>query len=904
MKKLSYLLCFLFAYSANSQTSTLDFETPETSTNFQIFGGNLEGAVTANIANPDASGVNTSATVVEGKKASDAPDWGGMFSNPNPTDVIDASNGGQICFDIWSANAVPVLLKLENDDLSNVWETSVNAAGGSAWETICYDLSAGAAPASGQFTRFVIFYDFGTVGTGTEQVFYIDNIVYPSITTTTIECQELYNFEPTTMDEYSTFGANADSTHVSADFIIDNPGADAVNGSGKVLRYTKLANAETWAGFFFDLAEDIDANFAFEICVDYWSADGGPLLLKLENASDSWETLQTSSTNGGWETLCYDLTADDVGGNATGPATGRSFNRMVLFPGFGNMGGAADTEYYIDNFLVKIDNEVEDYMVTFSVDMNSVTGFTQPYVSGTFNDWSGTANPLDDSDGDGVWETTISISQGQHEYKFNYDDWAGQEDFTGTAYACTVTDPSGQFVNRSLVVTGDMTDGTYCFNSCFACGDGVVVTVNVGQGNETVAMDGFFLAGGGNFGVPGDNPMTANGDGSHTIKFERGTGFSSHYTFTNGACADWSCKEDISGQACADPDNFNDRFMGPITQDTVINTCFGLCSTDLMCGDDALREVTFAVDMNDYTGSFTQVYMSGTFNGWSGDANPMDDSDGDNVWETTLMLNPGMIEYKFTLDNWAAQEEFGGVSYACTIVDPSGQFVNRSYVVSQDETVQYCFNSCYACGQAVRLTVNLGENGNAVSPDGFFIAGGGNFGNPGDNPLTDNGDGTHSIIMERGMGFESYYTFTNGNCPDYSCKEDISGQECADPDNFNDRYMGPFMADSEINTCFGSCMDLSECVSSTNDIEIAENLFEIRPNLSMDGQVALYVEPSFTEDKRLVIFNNVGQIVVNQNIDGSRNIIQLDMSNDANGLYFVQLQTQNKQLTKRLILSK
>ncbi len=40
------------------------------------------------------------------------------------------------------------------------------------------------------------------------------------------------------------------------------------------------------------------------------------------------------------------------------------------------------------------------------------------HVVGDFNNWSKTANPLSDENGDGVWETTIQLEPGQYEYRF------------------------------------------------------------------------------------------------------------------------------------------------------------------------------------------------------------------------------------------------------------------------------------------------------------------------------------------------------------------------------------------------------------------------------------------------------------------------------------------------------
>ena len=105
--------------------------------------------------------------------------------------------------------------------------------------------------------------------------------------------------------------------------------------------------------------------------------------------------------------------------------------------------------------------------VTFKVDMTQQTGFTTPYVSGTFNSWSGTANPMTDANADGVWEATIAIAPGTHEYKFSRDNWAGSEQLaSGTS--CTIT--SNGFTNRTLVVANqNIIQPTVCWASCAAC---------------------------------------------------------------------------------------------------------------------------------------------------------------------------------------------------------------------------------------------------------------------------------------------------------------------------------------------------------------------------------------------------------------------------------------------------
>ena len=101
--------------------------------------------------------------------------------------------------------------------------------------------------------------------------------------------------------------------------------------------------------------------------------------------------------------------------------------------------------------------------ITFSVDMSGQT-FTTPYVSGSFNSWSGDANALTNVGGD-IWEATLSLPDGEYEYKFTYDNWAGQDAFS-QGDVCTITNYGNH--NRRLVVGGsDMVLETAPFSSCY-----------------------------------------------------------------------------------------------------------------------------------------------------------------------------------------------------------------------------------------------------------------------------------------------------------------------------------------------------------------------------------------------------------------------------------------------------
>ncbi|RMG81544.1 MAG: T9SS C-terminal target domain-containing protein [Bacteroidetes bacterium] len=506
-----------------------------------------------------------------------------------------------------------------------------------------------------------------------------------------------------TTTNFQYFGSTLEG---SLNNIVDNPDPSGINTSAKVGDFVKPADAQTWAGGFSNPNPSVmvDMITHTQICIKVWFNEPGNLALKLENSTTggpNWITQKEVTQTQTWVELCYDAQEPSIEDPFL-PSAGNVYETVVLFFDFGDS-PTADRTYYFDD-IVTTGMAASEGDITFSVDMNGYTDpFTTVYVSGTFNTWSGDANPLEDPDGDGIWTGTITgIPVGPHEFKFTLDNWAAQEQFTG-GETCVVTDPSGQFINRRLVVAGNGDYGPVCFNSCFACGEAVRITFNVGATHITVSPDGLFLAGGGNFGIPGDFPLSdPDGDGVHSLVVERQKGFSSHYTFTNGACGDFSCKEDISGQDCADPASFNDRFLPPVTQDTTINTCFGICTTDTNCGSlGDPGDVTFQVDMSGYTEPFTTVYVSGTMNNWSGDGFPLDDSDGNGVWEGTMNLAAGKYEYKFTLDNWTVQEEFAG-GEPCTVVDPSGQFINRLLEVDGDQTLCYIWNTCTTCDTKTR----------------------------------------------------------------------------------------------------------------------------------------------------------------------------------------------------------
>lgn len=255
----------------------------------------------------------------------------------------------------------------------------------------------------------------------------------------------------------------------------------------------------------------------------------------------------------------------------------------------------------------------------------------------------------------------------------------------------------------------------------------VNITFELNTANiSAIDAAGVFLAGGGNFGNPGDNAMTdPDGDGIYTITVSQPVGFSSHYTFTNGACSDWSCKEQLAGLPCGDAANYDDRYLPWVSADTTIKACFGSCESDGTCGVPAADvDVTFGVDLTNAPDSIKNnvagVNIFGSINGWNADANPLTDN-GNGTWSVTLPLLSTIdsFEYKFIV------KRTNGLSNVEEVFDPSatctkttGQFTNRLGALSDNIQPGFCWNECTTCFTPVPT---VGVNGVEVDENLFSI---------------------------------------------------------------------------------------------------------------------------------------------------------------------------------------
>ena len=73
---------------------------------------------------------------------------------------------------------------------------------------------------------------------------------------------------------------------------------------------------------------------------------------------------------------------------------------------------------------------------TFEVEFTFMPGrpVRSVCLAGTFNNWSITATPMEDADGDGIWKIVLSLPRGEHQYKFVVDGTVWVTDMKAEAF--------------------------------------------------------------------------------------------------------------------------------------------------------------------------------------------------------------------------------------------------------------------------------------------------------------------------------------------------------------------------------------------------------------------------------------------------------------------------------------
>ena len=286
------------------------------------------------------------------------------------------------------AAGLDVKLKLDDHTRSNTGfsvETDVLTTVANQWETLTFDFShpAPTTPAwsaSNKYDLATIFFDFNNTGTGS--TFYFDNVLFlpPSLAQVDLPV----TFENTHVDYTVTdFGGNSSQLT-----------ADPANSSNHVIKSTKTAGAQTYAGTTIGTGSGFASPVPLTAVAQkmsvrvYSPAAGIDVKLKLDdhtrpNAGFSVETDVLTTVANQWETLTFDLSKPA----ATTPAWNASnkYDLATIFFDFGNTG--TGSVFYWDE-------------IHFLAQMNLPVNFNNPDMDKTVSDFGNlisvlTADPTD-----------------------------------------------------------------------------------------------------------------------------------------------------------------------------------------------------------------------------------------------------------------------------------------------------------------------------------------------------------------------------------------------------------------------------------------------------------------------------------------------------------------------------
>ena len=246
-----------------------------------------------------------------------------------------------------------IMLKVENasDPAVNMEATALTTKV-NQWETLSFNFAApsgGAYDASKTYNRVSVFPHFGTKVAAT-MTYYIDELNYRAVATApTGTSTNLVSFDAAgTTYTLTGFGGAEDATVVN----------DPAGGTNKVAKIIKSATAELWAGTTMSTGANqsittvpFTASAKTMTLRVYATAVGVPIRLKLENAADPTQSVETEALTtaaNAWQTLSFNFASQAAG--TAGLNLAFTYNKASVFPNFGKTGaqGGGGTWYFDD----------------------------------------------------------------------------------------------------------------------------------------------------------------------------------------------------------------------------------------------------------------------------------------------------------------------------------------------------------------------------------------------------------------------------------------------------------------------------------------------------------------------------------------------------------------------------
>ena len=364
MKKTTILFTLLaFTVFTYAQSLPIDFESGITTSNFVDF----DGGVGTVIANPQSSGINTSAMVAQIVR-NGGEVWAG--SKISLANNLDFTTDNTISMKVFTTAPIGTQVKFKLEGGGGADERDAYTTVSGAWETLTWDFTG----VANTFNDLVFMFDFGNTGNGSATSTFLFDDIEQLFGGTQIDLP--VTFESLTVNYTMTdFEGNTSFADV-----------DPVAPNNNVRKIVKTVAAGTSAGTTIGtpagFATDIPLTLTdSKMTVRVWSPDAGiPIRLKVEDSNDPTHTCETETNTtvaNAWEYLVFDF-ANEAPGTAAlsfGLTNGWTYNMASIFMDFGTAGSALDKTYYFDDVYFGI------YTNTSNLERLAVKAFPNPVNS-------------------------------------------------------------------------------------------------------------------------------------------------------------------------------------------------------------------------------------------------------------------------------------------------------------------------------------------------------------------------------------------------------------------------------------------------------------------------------------------------------------------------------------------
>jgi hypothetical protein len=192
MRKFTFLCLMLMASLTFAQNAPIDFEAGGNGANWTwtVFENSTNPPLEI-IANPDQSGINTSATVAKFTALQAGNPWAGCESlhGADLGPFVLSANNAVIRIKVWKSVISDVGIKLSSPTGWSQGEIKVPNTLVNQWEELTFDFSSFANPpaSEGQLDQIVVFPDFNLSGRTQDNIVYFDGITFSEAGSTPTE---------------------------------------------------------------------------------------------------------------------------------------------------------------------------------------------------------------------------------------------------------------------------------------------------------------------------------------------------------------------------------------------------------------------------------------------------------------------------------------------------------------------------------------------------------------------------------------------------------------------------------------------------------------------------------------------------------------------------------------------